>query len=401
MTMKNRKYIIILFIVGTFCWQAGAIVVENYSVATNAPTGDWDLNWDYVYNYKNSSSVAVGEYWILTAAHVADDGPSGDLTIAGTTYFQQEIIYHAGVDDPDNADNADLALVRYDKPLPGFYDLYTGSLSTGSEFIMVGFGNTGTVVEVIEGGGHGGPPGLPSPVTTNYYYTDSGAGRGTKRWGTQSYSIPSTKTYTADPLTTTNKGFIMSFNVADTTYEAGVGTYDSGGGTFVEENGAWKLAGINTTRDGIGSQYTSTFAVSVPDYATWITNTMNAVTGDADDDGIPNWWEQQYATNIVAGTDQDGDGFIGANEYIADTDPTDSNSFFEMEGAITAAEQTFTFDGSPARQYQLVYTTNDLAATNLTWITNGVPVWGEGAGTEITVTNTEPMVFYRMEAILP
>lgn len=117
-----------------------AIVVENYSIAANPPIGDYDVNWDYIYNYKNSSSVAVGAYWILTAAHVGDDGGTGNLTIGNDTYYQQEVVFH---------DTADLALVRYDKPLPGYYPLYAGEIYTGKflktylELVMVGFGFDG------------------------------------------------------------------------------------------------------------------------------------------------------------------------------------------------------------------------------------------------------------------
>lgn len=366
-----------LSVIPAFLLMAGispAIVVQDYSVAESAPTneasGSWDLDWSYVYNYKNSSSCAVGEYWILTAAHVADDPPSGTLTIGGTSYYEQEVFTHS---------SADLALVRYDKPFPGVYPLYAGSLFLGEEMIMVGFGNTGTVTD--------------AKGSLQDSYTDSGSGRGTKRWGTQ--------TYTAPDIVGSSIGFQMGFRVGGTPYEAGVGIYDSGGGTFVDDGAIWKLAGINTTRYGTAPNYTGTFSVSVPAYHTWITNTMDSVTGDDDGDGIPNWWEEQFSTNVLADSDQDGDGFDGEAEYIADTDPTDGNSFFEMQGAITAAEQTFTFEGSTARQYQLLYTTNDLAATNLTWLTNGVPVWGGGTSTQITATNTENMVFYRLEAILP
>lgn len=364
-----------------------AIIVADYGVAVNPPIGDWDLNWDYVYNYKNSSSVAVGEYWLLTAAHVGDDGGTGSLTIDGVNYIQQEVIFHAAVDDSEHSNKADLALVRYDKPLPGWYPLYTGSVNNKS-VVMVGFGRTGTVYST--------------------YYTETALGNGTKRWGSQKIDGTATADYplyTGGPMTY-NDGVQMIFStiLSATPYEAGVGVYDSGGGTFVQQSGIWKLAGINTTRyaDPLdSSHFTGTFAVSIPAYETWLTQMIDSVTGDADSDSIPNWWEEQYGTNILAGADQDGDGFTGEQEYIADTDPTDSNSFWQVEGAITSADQTFVFDGSAARQYQLVYTTNGLADPGLTWITNGVPIWGEGSGTEITVTNTEDMVFYRVEVSLP
>lgn len=227
-------------------------MVSDYATAEQAPSG---LNWDYVYNYKNSSAVAVDAYWILTAAHVADDGGSGSLTIDSTTYTQQEIVFH---------DEADLALVRYDQPLPGSYDFYTGAFSGAEEMIMVGFGTTGVVVDVTGGG----------PLNQDYW-TDSGTGRGTKRWGTQFWDRNAADVdYTVGGLTTTNSGFWMDFTVNDSLYEAGVGVGDSGGGTFIADHGTWKLAGINTLRSGSDGEYTSTFGVSAQDYSGWITETI-------------------------------------------------------------------------------------------------------------------------------
>jgi hypothetical protein len=49
---------------------------------------------------------------------------------------------------------------------------------------------------------------------------------------------------------------------------------------------------------------------------------------DADGDGIPDWWEQQYfgsITNCAPGADPDGDGMPNLFEYLADTNPTQAN----------------------------------------------------------------------------
>ena len=374
--MKRGLFILILFITGS----APAIIVSDYSVATNAPVG---LNWSYVYNYKNSSAVAVGSCWILTAAHVADDGGTGSLTISGTNYYQQEIIFH---------NTADLALVRYDKVLPGFYPFYTGSFPSwfgiGKDkrlsVILVGFGNTGTVSATS--------------------WTDSGTGRGVKRWGSQKIDRTDTASYDVGGTTgsTTNSGVWMDFDSGNTANEAGVGFYDSGGGTFYNDGGTWKLAGINTTRSG-DPNFTSTFSISMPDYQSWATNVMNP-TGDLDGDGIPNYWEQQYGTTtgLTVSADNDSDDFTNFEEYLADTNPTNAASFFEMSGFMASAVQTVYFTGSTARQYQVFYTTNDLAATNVVWIaahTNKIA--GTGVNSAITVTNTQEKAFYRLRVTQP
>ena len=210
--------------------------MQTNSIAESAPAG---LDWNYVYNYKGGSAVSVGRGWLLTAKHVAEGGGDGTVT-NGPGYQQQEIKYHP---------NADLALVRFDKAFPGSYALYTGDISaiTNEVVLMVGYGTTGT-------------------VNNDYWTNDDGNSAGTKRWGSQRIDRPSIKRYDF----TENYGFLMEFNLTNTTHEAGGGVGDSGGGVFY--NG--KLAGINTSVSSalVGGErrYSGTFACRMPYYADWI-----------------------------------------------------------------------------------------------------------------------------------
>jgi hypothetical protein len=319
--------------------------------------------------------VAVAPNWILTASHVADYGGSGTLAINGTNYLKKETIYH---------ETADIALIRYDKTFPGYYSLHSGISLLNSNAILVGYGFTGTV-----GKFHG-----------TYYFNDSGTGRGTKRWGSNKISSLETWNYDVPP-SFSSSGFVMKFDAAGT--EAGAGGYDSGGGSFVQEGGVWTLAGINTSRGNNFWGYDKTFAVSVPAYASWI-NSIIIGTNDFDGDSIPNYWEQQYGTTtgLVASTDNDGDYFSNYLEYLSDTNPTNAASFFEISGFLASTDQTVYFTGSTARQYQLFYTTNGLADTNLIWVVaNTNKVWGTGTNSSITVTNADEKAFYRLRVSLP
>ncbi|MGE4488473.1 MAG: hypothetical protein AB7E95_02890 [Kiritimatiellales bacterium] len=245
-----KKIVMLLTIVLPFVGKA--IITADNSTAETDPYGSTGFDWSYVYEHPDGSAVAVDAYWVLTASHVADYGGAGTLTINGTNYYQQEIVYH---------ESADLALIRYDKALPGFYSLYSGELvpknpNNQLSVVMVGYGHTGTA--------------------SSASWTDSGSGRGTERWGTQKIDSTQTLAYNAGGTTgiTTNNGFWMDFNLGDTTYEAGVGVYDSGGGTFYNDNGTWKLAGINTVRIPVDSPYNSTFSVSAGAYEPWISQTV-------------------------------------------------------------------------------------------------------------------------------
>lgn len=237
-----RRIITLFFLVGLIM-PVSAIVVQDYVAAEAAPS---DLDWGYVYNYKGSSSVAVGGGWLLTAGHVADDGGSGSLDIDGTIYNQQEVFSH---------DEADLALVRFDKAFPGYYPLYTGTLfnTPRLDVLMVGFGTKGTV--------------------SNNYWTALGTGRGTKRWGSQEIDRTLPKILPGNDYVnpTSNFGFEMDFNLGSTANEAGAGVGDSGSGVFYNDGGIWKLAGINIALvGGVGGQYTGTYANGMSYYADWI-----------------------------------------------------------------------------------------------------------------------------------
>lgn len=388
--------------VGVVIWlllllSAQAIIVADYTIAEAPPTdlsdGDWDFNWDFIYRYKESSGVAVAPNWLLTAAHVADDAKDSNVVTTNATHVQQEIVFHASVHDPDNNAKADLALVRFEPAFAGYYPLYEGAFPTNVPdrlaAILVGYGRIGTV--------------------SNTFYNEINAGSGTKRWGTQKIDGPFVASYNSGGLTgvTTNQGIFMLFNLGDTPYEAGVGVNDSGGGVFVKENGTWKLAGTMTLRFGASPNFTGVFAVAVPDYVEWIMNVITP-TADLDGDGIPNYWEQQYSgsqTGLVASADIDGDGFTNLQEYIADTDPTDIDSFLRVdlgEGEVDALSPVFTFTGSTARQYRVKYSTNNLIDAAFTWLpaqANTVP--GTGPDTVIALTNMPPGAIYRLQVSLP
>jgi hypothetical protein len=56
---------------------------------------------------------------------------------------------------------------------------------------------------------------------------------------------------------------------------------------------------------------------------------------DTDGDGIADWYEVQYSgmlTGLVATADEDGDGLDAFGEWLALTDPNDSNSVFRIQG---------------------------------------------------------------------
>ncbi len=259
--LTTRLSIVIVFTSALFATPAVALVTDDTAGSEVDPAGTVGLNWDYVYNYKGCSAVAVDTHWLVTTAHVADDEPGWSRDIGGTTYTEQEVVYHSAGDDPEHATDADLALVRLDKALPGHYEIYTGSypLSPASErleAVLVAHGRSGTVAS----GGE--------------FYSGTAGTEGTKRWGT---NVIDGIDPTLSEAGYTYEAIKMDFSEGDTAYEAGADGCDSGGGVFVRDaadGDTWKLGGTITVVFGEEGSRTSTGAAELAAYNTWITGTV-------------------------------------------------------------------------------------------------------------------------------
>ncbi len=128
---------------------------------------------------------------------------------------------------------------------------------------------------------------------------------------------------------------------------------------------------------------------------------------DDDGDGIPNGWELLYfggATNADPLAYSDGDPVDNLDEYIADTDPTNGESFFDNAITnVTGRGTLILYAGPPttnSRVYDAWSCTNlvegDWAAQNL-----NVPGAVDGAAVALTVTNDVLKRFYRTGVKLP
>ncbi len=132
---------------------------------------------------------------------------------------------------------------------------------------------------------------------------------------------------------------------------------------------------------------------------------------DSDGDGIPDWWEYLHfggVTNAVADADDDGDGATNFQEYVADTDPNDDQSFF----AITQIEQdndgsikTLTFSSSTARVYRVEYLDEPLTNYPAWTPADPPPFPGQPVDTTWDATNAPPATnalrFFRVEVSVP
>jgi serine protease AprX len=128
--------------------------------------------------------------------------------------------------------------------------------------------------------------------------------------------------------------------------------------------------------------------------------------GDADSDGIPDWWMIAHFDhaagraddNSRAQDDPDGDSASNAHEYLAGTDPLDAASFFHIASITTGpASVSLAFQSSISRLYSLFSQTN-LTQDGWLPVEGQVDVLGTGGPLSLTRTNlpSSATEFYRI-----
>ncbi len=120
---------------------------------------------------------------------------------------------------------------------------------------------------------------------------------------------------------------------------------------------------------------------------------------------VPVWWLVHYdLTNDYDATalgNQDDDAFTTDKEWLADTDPTDSNSYLRVTNVTHGSPVRVHFDSSAERVYALQGVT-DLADGVWTNVPGGGPRVGIGGTDSMRDTNEPPQgPFYRLEVQLP
>jgi len=126
---------------------------------------------------------------------------------------------------------------------------------------------------------------------------------------------------------------------------------------------------------------------------------------DTDADSMPDGWEHEKGLDPLTDANEDGgqadpdnDSSLNEQEYIADSDPLDTDSVFRMEDVeIDDQGIRMIFQSSARRVYQFSETT-DLE----NWQNMGGPFYGSNDLMTVIITNTDRSVqFYRIEVSVP
>lgn len=112
------------------------------------------------------------------------------------------------------------------------------------------------------------------------------------------------------------------------------------------------------------------------------------------------WRDQHFsaaeigAGDAVLGNDADADGPDNWYEFMADTDPRSSDSYWKL----STANGIFSYSTSTARLYTVEYSTNLVGAI---WNPLSQDVAGTGSGVSINDTNNWDDCFYRVKVAIP
>ena len=237
-----------LTIVCTALLAAPALAVvrhpDAYESSTGDPTGPqptWFARWD-----DDASAVAVGPNHILTTRH--QGGGVGSTVVFPTINVPPGGNTGTYVATAETILGPDLRLVTISGTLSSYASVYDGPV-LGSSIVLGGFGAQ-RVSDRVEGNnvltGYITNYNALTTVTQNNNPLLLGANRveseiideGTP-YLVADFDAPDQAPYSGVFLPPTNK----------VNHEASIGVADSGGGWFFNDNGTWKLVGVNAFAD--------------------------------------------------------------------------------------------------------------------------------------------------------
>ncbi len=226
--MKNTGQLVVLCFIGTvstLCAQlTQAVIVDDNGTAIRntampGPGIVADAGWQLQGDWGSYLGTPIAPSYFITAVHIG--GSSGQvLHFQGTDYTIDATYGYGGV---TSIPGTDLNVWKINGTFSSFAELYTTQNEVGQHLVVFGRGTA---------------PG--EPVIVN------GQSRGWL-WG----GIDGIRSWGENDVTNIVDGQLRyEFNNGAGPNEAHLSDHDSGGAVFIQDDGIWKLAGINYAVDG-------------------------------------------------------------------------------------------------------------------------------------------------------
>jgi hypothetical protein len=190
----------------------------NYN--TTAPSGALtNSGWQYEGSWGNYLGTPIAPQFFIAANHVG--GTTNDI------FLFNGLAYHPVA--AFKTFDSDLTIWQVRETFPSYAPLYAASDETNKHFVVFGRGTQRGGPVVIDG------------LTNGWFW---GVSDGVQRWGEQDVSSITNLGVGAGEM------LRMVFDGNGGSNECHLSDGDSSGGVFIQDNGVWKLAGINHGVDG-------------------------------------------------------------------------------------------------------------------------------------------------------
>ncbi len=202
-------------------------------------------------------------------------------------------------------------------------------------------------------------------------------------------------------------GWVIDASAADNgeIHPSGAVVVSDGGTTnfVIAPETYWHVGDVTTNGASVGAVTNFTWTNVIAD------GTINAsFAADLAARSTPHWWLAQYGlTNGGASFDEaetndtDTDSFSARDEQIADTNPTNGQSYFRATAITRSSPMAVRFESSSNRMYLLQGASN-LVTGAWTNVPGGGPRLGAGGADSMDDTNKPAKgPFYRLNAELP
>jgi hypothetical protein len=183
---------------------------------TTEPTGALaGSGWQFEGKFGAFLGTAIAPHYFITAKHIGRVAET--FIYRGKDYAVVRIF-------PDQV--SDLQIVEVEETLPAYAPLYSRNDEVGKHLVVIGRGTQRGAERIVDGKLRGWAYGASDSV---------------QRWGENNVAGIS------------GQMLYVLFKQDGLPQEANLSSGDSGGGLFLEDNGVWKLAGINSDVDKLAS----------------------------------------------------------------------------------------------------------------------------------------------------